>query len=557
MTLLHPTSAREVGVLAVCTGVAGYLFLKRYEPKKLPAFRITIVAFLVFPGAFSAVLSSTGLFSSSIRAILFAHGVYYAELVLLTLGYRISPFHPLASYPGPFFARLSKGQMLRYLSTGKQQHIIHKLHERYGDVVRIGPNEVSIRHADAVIPVLGLPKGPFWDNRSDPPSLIATRDMATHTAKRRRWNRAFSSNSLKEYEETIREHGMEFIEALSTKATEDIDLNAWMSFFTFDFMGELCFGRSFSMVKDGQDKYGLLHLIEDTVAFETVAAYIPWAVPMFHKLPMAAESEDKLVAFGVNNVQYRMQNVSGKRDLFHYLIDEDGLEAEKPSTGTVISDALVSIIAGSDTTATGLIAIYYYLLKHPEAMNRLRQEIDKEFPFGEEPVDFTKLAHMSWLNACINEALRLIPPLPGGAQKYVLPRTGGKMAGPYFVPENTAVTIHPFSLHRDPRYFSPMPDMFWPDRWVAAAERHYPPGASEKDFVLNQAAYIPFSGGAASCAGKSLAIMELRAVIALLVRHFDVTPAKKEEFAGWENTLEDWFTLKRGPLHVGMTPRKL
>jgi len=71
-----------------------------------------------------------------------------------------------------------------------------------------------------------------WDNRSDPPSLIATRDLAVHAQKRRRWNRAFNSAALKDYEEIIREKSKEFVESLGNRLEQEIDLNEWMGYFT-------------------------------------------------------------------------------------------------------------------------------------------------------------------------------------------------------------------------------------------------------------------------------------------------------------------------------------
>jgi cytochrome P450 len=65
------------------------------------------------------------------------------------------------------------------------------------------------------------------------------------------------------------------------------------------------------------------------------------------------------------------------------------------------SDGLIAVIAGSDTTATSLTAILYYLLLEPAKFDRLRSEIDAYFAPGEEPLDSTKMASMPYLNACM------------------------------------------------------------------------------------------------------------------------------------------------------------
>jgi cytochrome P450 len=65
------------------------------------------------------------------------------------------------------------------------------------------------------------------------------------------------------------------------------------------------------------------------------------------------------------------------------------------------SDSVLAVIAGSDTTATTLTALLYYLLLDPLKFGRLKNEVDAYFPPGEEPLDFTRMAGMPYLNACM------------------------------------------------------------------------------------------------------------------------------------------------------------
>jgi cytochrome P450 len=67
---------------------------------------------------------------------------------------------------------------------------------------------------------------------------------------------------------------------------------------------------------------------------------------------------------------------------------------------TVRGDGYLAVIAGSDTTATALTATWYYFLRNPEKLDRLKNEIDAYFP-GEEPRNFTRLATMPYLNSCM------------------------------------------------------------------------------------------------------------------------------------------------------------
>jgi hypothetical protein len=64
--------------------------------------------------------------------------LYYSLILFYVATYRLSPFHPLAKYPGPITNKLSKLTMSYIASTGKQHTYYRKLHEHYGNIVRTG-----------------------------------------------------------------------------------------------------------------------------------------------------------------------------------------------------------------------------------------------------------------------------------------------------------------------------------------------------------------------------------------------------------------------------------
>ena len=125
--------------------------------------------------------------------------------------------------------------------------------------------------------------------------------------------------------------------------------------------------------------------------------------------------------------------------------------------------------------------------------------------------------------------------------------------------------VPPYALFRDPANFSPNPDMFWPDRWLGSAEKHAHADSvstdktessySDMNVVTNTAAFIPFSYGPANCAGKSLAILEMRIIVALLMQHFEIQFAPGFDPKKWEEHLEDFFVAANGALPVTLTPR--
>jgi hypothetical protein len=92
----------------------------------------------MIPALLSSPISYT--VRSPYTALPLAFAAYWSGLLFFTLAYRLSPFHPLAKYPGPFLAKTSKWWAAYLSGTGDQHRFIKRLHDRYGDVVRIGGN---------------------------------------------------------------------------------------------------------------------------------------------------------------------------------------------------------------------------------------------------------------------------------------------------------------------------------------------------------------------------------------------------------------------------------
>lgn len=81
-------------------------------------------------------------------------------------------------------------------------------------------------------------------------------------------------------------------------------------------------------------------------------------------------------------------------------IDEDKLEKEQPADEEVVSDGVLAIVAGSDTTSTALSGLFCFVVANPDCYKRLQSEVDSVFPIGEgDPFDATRLADMPYLNA--------------------------------------------------------------------------------------------------------------------------------------------------------------
>ena len=79
-------------------------------------------------------------------------------------------------------------------------------------------------------------------------------------------------------------------------------------------------------------------------------------------------------------------------------LDEEDVEKQQPPMAQVMSDSSTAILAGSDTTSTVLCTAFYHLMRDPEVLKRLREEVDEAFPHG-EPLTSVRLKNLPYLNA--------------------------------------------------------------------------------------------------------------------------------------------------------------
>ncbi|PWY92219.1 cytochrome P450 [Aspergillus heteromorphus CBS 117.55] len=182
------------------------------------------------------------------------------------------------------------------------------------------------------------------------------------------------------------------------------------------------------------------------------------------------------------------------------------------------------LFAGNDTTSSSIVYVYHLLSKHPEALTQVRQEHDAVL--GDNPSAASQLLRErpALLNQCaytmavIKETLRLYPPagtMRQGRDGLSLTDRHGNM---YPLADDLSITIlHP-SIQQNPRVW-PRADEFLPERWlVEAGHELYP----------DPAAYRPFEQGPRNCIGQTLVYNEMRVVLVMTARRFEIRPAYDE-----------------------------
>lgn len=106
--------------------------------------------------------------------------------------------------------------------------------------------------------------------------------------------------------------------------------------------------------------------------------------------------------------------------------------------GKLVANANILVIAGSETTATLLSGVTYFLLKHPEVLSKLTHEVRSAFT-TEGEINISAVSQLTYMSACLEETLRLYPPVAIGIPR-VVPQGGGTISG-HFVPENVSPRV--------------------------------------------------------------------------------------------------------------------
>ncbi|MGA7539967.1 MAG: cytochrome P450 [Steroidobacteraceae bacterium] len=199
----------------------------------------------------------------------------------------------------------------------------------------------------------------------------------------------------------------------------------------------------------------------------------------------------------------------------------------------LIDEVLTLVVAGHETTASGLNWTWYLLSQHPAVEARLHAELDAA-PEVSAP-SLAQMEQLSYTQQVINEALRLYPPGWLLSRRTVQPDV---LSG-YEIAAGTNVLLPLYLLHRHPRYW-PDPERFLPERFAAEHEAERP-----------RFAYMPFAAGPRHCIGETFALYEMLMHLQRVARHFRLVhvPDKPIE-------LEAQINLRtRYPLHMRLERR--
>ncbi|KAH7329439.1 cytochrome P450 [Stachybotrys elegans] len=474
-----------------------------------------------------------------------ALGAIFILLSAITSGLvfnAIRQWYRLSHIPGPFSTGFSQIWMARQALLGRQPMALKEANDKYGSLIRVGPNDVITDDPSVLRRMNGVrsayDRGPWYDSmRFDggKDSIVSVRG-AYHDKLRYKMAGAYSGKESEAIEANVDLHVSKFIQLIENKyiSTSDVfrpmDFAQKAQYFTLDVISDLAFSHAFGYLEADDDLYDYVKLTRAYIPVMVTFANIPSLArmiqsPIFRGL--LPKSTDKL-GFGAfmgivtKVVAKRLGPLAeSKPDMLGSFMRHGLTDEEAPREG------LVQVLAGSDSSATTIRYILLYLLATPTAYNRLQREIDEGIAAGtiSSPVRNTEARDLPYLQAVIREGLRIRPPASGAFFKTVPP--GGDTINGKFLPGGTQLGSSSFSIHHSKRVFGEDAESFIPERWLTAEPGRLAEMTSTADLV--------FHSGKWQCLGKPVALMEFNKMFVELLRRYNFSLVNPEKPATTKN----------------------
>ncbi|OBS16867.1 hypothetical protein FPOA_12555 [Fusarium poae] len=302
---------------------------------------------------------------------------------------------------------------------------------------------------------------------------------------------AFSLKTLRETESTVRHYVDQFVHRVGQNGgpkTRGVDTSTVYNWLTFDIIADLTFGKSFNSIFDWKPSAWVSLLLDFTSHLTLLPVISRLSVPgsvlpflMPKALKQSLDLHNKMTEEMVEH-RIKLGDLHDREDFFAQTIPKETLISRE--------------ITGDSTSG------------------------------------------LTYLNAVIEEGLRLFPPAPFG-----LPRVcPGATINGLFIPKGTIVSVDTYTVSHDARNF-PQPNNFIPDRWI------------DREWKVNRDASRPFSLGPRGCLGMNLAYLEARMTLASLVYAYDLELINQD--TDWFSHVTFHTVWKKPPLMVRFHPRDI
>ncbi|KAK0614968.1 cytochrome P450 [Bombardia bombarda] len=468
--------------------------------------------------------------------LIFACLLYNAWLVI----YRLY-FSPLAGFPGSRLAAASSWYEFYYDYWLDGQYIfeIERMHKKYGPIIRINPEELSIHDPDFYNELYVTEskrrtnaydifcKGIDFDG-----SHLLTTDHDLHRKRRKPLEPFFSRMGISRLQPMLAEVALHLETRIRDLegANKVIRLDHAFSAFSGDIIGRICLnsnGKTGDRFLDdpnfAPEWYHVIHAIVRSIPLFTG---FPWLVQVLSLIPerllLWAYPRGQMFNIFKDHIRRAMKSVTREQkidtrdqeqehddtsSLFHHIVNSDMPESER-SEERLAKEAQVLLGGGTASTARTIGFASFYILSRPETRSRLEAELRQTMSGWPTQVPtWAELDKLPFLQAIIKESLSY-------GVMHRLPRVSPDVPiqyGNYTIPPGAPVGMSAYLMHSDPAVF-PSPGEFIPERWIGDGLGNIGGAAA-----MNKS-YVPFCRGSRNCLGMNLAMAEMSLILAVLFR---------------------------------------
>ncbi|KAI1344405.1 putative cytochrome P450 [Xylariaceae sp. FL0016] len=448
--------------------------------------------------------------------------------VLYALGlmlYRLY-LHPLAKFPGPKLAAITSWYEAHYeiVLKGQYSRKISRLHDVYGPIVRVTPNELHIRDSsffDEFYAKSGTLDKEGWDKRFGSRGNVMTSvHAAVHKQRRAALNPMFSRRSILSFIHIIHRHIGTLSDCLKEyeERKEPINLTLVFPALTGDIIMDYFFGFNYSQLK--HPEFASFHEAFMSIgSMGHVATQFPAIFPIMEAIPDSVAGwiepavkpllkfkRETWAAIGRTlTSEGAVKTEDTPKTIFQEILSSR-LPPEEKTQQRIADEAQIVVGGGVETTAFALTIASFHIINTPRIYKSLHAELVAAFP-DQAGIELIKCEQLPYLKACIMEATRL-----GYGLSARNPRTNPNKPVVYkdwVIPAGTCVAMTIPDVSHDEEIFPDSED-FIPERWLGQPKTK--DGSSLERFMVS------FGRGGRSCLGINLAWTELYLTLATMFR---------------------------------------
>lgn len=479
-----------------------------------------------------------------------------AVIIVLLYIFLYRPLYaaPLSRLPGPKHLKISRWFILNKARTEQRNHYLQKLHEKYGDVVQIGPNEVALNSLDYMKKIyLGNFPKEFRDNgigfysqfgNYGMRNMFSTGDSNNHVRRKKMLQKVYSKSNILQSQQFIKDKIDRCWNAIDSSGNKPIDVYSLFTALAMDVVSGFEYGSRnstefVSHVSHSQpfDQKSIFNGFRESSSmwfYTTLAPRLWRLVAWWENIGSSSHNAQEWIyarsqrAYSqltaeesVNEKNYPLLSVV--ETMFKSEDSSGGNKSNSPrftacsekddkSMRTIASEIADHIAAGHETTGITLTYICWQLSRPSNRhwQHKLRQECTGV-------TDLQDIDQLPLLNSVVQEACRLHAAIPGSEPRYVPDNVQLQVTLSDGIqttlPPGTIVSCQPWSMHQLP-VFGADSNKFYPERWLQDHRNGEDAQSYARRLRAMNNCMFTFGQGNRMCLGMHLALLEIKYCIA-------------------------------------------